>query len=64
MCIEILLDNLKVPKTELSKKSKRKRLTLHSRIEKLSETHPNIEKHLLAIKWIGNDGSHTCWCRN
>ncbi|EIJ42966.1 hypothetical protein BegalDRAFT_2101 [Beggiatoa alba B18LD] len=49
--VEFLLDALKIPKE--------KNLSLHNRINKLEEgKHLNIKEYLLAIKWIGNEGSH------
>ena len=58
--IELILTHLKVPKTTLDKKRKKRvRLNLHNRIEKLDSKHDEIKELLLAIKWVGNDGSHT-----
>jgi hypothetical protein len=33
-------------------------LTLHQRIELLSKNRPEAGKQLMAIKWLGNTGSH------
>lgn len=69
--VEGLMDQLRVqkwpkkkPKAATSKAAsnqtakKRKPLSLHSRIEKLPAKYTDIKDHLLAIKWLGNDGSH------
>ena len=34
------------------------RLDLHSRIVEFSKTNTDVGDTLLAVKWIGNDGSH------
>lgn len=57
MCVEILMNNLKVQKVEVLK-GKRKTLSLHERINKYKIKNPEVAEHLLAIKWIGNSGSH------
>lgn len=56
--IEKLLDLQKVNKTTINKQGKRQQLKLHSRIEKFKSKKPEIAKYLLALKWIGNQGSH------
>jgi hypothetical protein len=57
VCIEILMDELNVKKTEL-KGRKRKNLTLHARILEYKTQNPEVADYLLAINWIGNSGSH------
>ena len=57
MSLEKLLDHLKVKKTK-TKNGKRKRLTLHARIEEYELRNKEVADQLLAIKWIGNEGSH------
>lgn len=69
--VEGLMDQLRVQKWPKKKikaatskaasnqpAKKRKPLSLHSRIEKLPARYTAIKEHLLAIKWLGNDGSH------
>lgn len=56
--IEKLLDLQKVNKTTINKKGKRQSLNLHQRIDKFKIKEPEISKYLLALKWIGNQGSH------
>lgn len=53
--VERVLDDLKVP---AQPKGKRKRLTLHERIELLRPHRPQQAEPLLATKWIGNAGAH------
>lgn len=56
--VERLLDHLKVPKTRKGKSGKRERLPLHTRITSLSGSKKELCNALLAIKCIGNAGSH------
>jgi hypothetical protein len=58
--IALLLTERKVP-CYSRKDGKRNRLTLHHRIERLpegTEEERNFRESLLAVKWIGNEGSH------
>lgn len=55
--IEQILNNHHIAKTTVSK-GKRKLLTLHSRIERFQLKDQETGNLLLAIKWIGNTGSH------
>lgn len=57
VCVEILMNDLKVKKTE-NFKGKRQRLTLHNRIISFKSINSDVADYLLAIKWIGNSGSH------
>jgi len=54
---ECIMDDMKVPKTYLDK-GKRKGYSLHKRIEQFKKTNIEEAEHLMAIKWIGNVGSH------
>jgi hypothetical protein len=56
--VELIMDNLKVPKTFIQSR-KRKGYTLHKRIELFKVNNPEQADLLMAIKWIGNIGSHT-----
>ncbi len=56
--LEILLDSLKVPRKGKTKKNELRPLKLHGRIERFSAKHPVLGKQLLAVKWLGNPGSH------
>jgi len=55
--IEVLLNELKVNKTK-QVGSKRKKMNLHERILLFKITNDKVADYLLAIKWIGNAGSH------
>lgn len=55
--IEIFLNLNKINKTTL-KNGRRKRISLHQRISLFKCKNEKISKYLLAIKWIGNSGSH------
>ena len=55
--LEMLMNQQKVKKTFIQRGT-RKNLSLHKRIEEFKNTKPEIADFLLAIKWIGNSGSH------
>ena len=57
-CVEAILDNRRIAKTTIVK-SKRKRLSLHSKIRKYGQKNPSQSDTLVAIKWLGNEGSHS-----
>jgi hypothetical protein len=57
IAIEELLTDLKVRKTTLVR-GKRRLITLHQRIDLLPTKHANLKDLILAIKWLGNAGSH------
>lgn len=52
--VEALLDALGVPSTESSGKP----ISPHRRIKRLAATNQEVADVLLAVKWVGNDGSH------
>ena len=56
--VEALLTDRKVPRLTINKKGKRERISLHARIEKFKQVDANSANYLLAIKWLGNAGSH------
>lgn len=63
--IENILDDLKAPKKKLNKKNKYQQIpNLHQRIEHFSKRQPQICKFLMALKIIGNEGSHTVKTEN
>jgi len=57
IAIEVLMDSLRIKKTHIVKK-KREKLSLHNRILEYKKQNAEVANHLLAIKWIGNAGSH------
>lgn len=54
--VENMLTNIGVPKLD----DKNKRLVLHKRIEKLDGQYVSYKEALMAVKFLGNAGSHTC----
>jgi len=54
---ELIMDDKKVPKKYIIKK-KRYGYSLHQRIEFFKKTNSEEADLLMAIKWIGNSGSH------
>jgi Domain of unknown function (DUF4145) len=60
--LELLLDDLKVPRTTISDTKKRVRHPLHRRIELLEAKKPNLKEicaRMMAVKHLGNAGSHS-----
>jgi hypothetical protein len=59
---ELVLDNLKVPKSTVDRaRGKKRRLTLHDRIVKLEQRRPKLKEiceRMMAVKHLGNAGSH------
>ena len=58
MIVELIMDNQKVPKSQV-KDGKRRSYVLHKRLELFKSTKSAEADLLMAIKWIGNSGSHT-----
>ena len=56
--IELIMDDQKVKKTSKNSKGQRVKLTLHRRIVEFNAKDKDIGELLLALKWIGNTGSH------
>jgi hypothetical protein len=56
--IEKLLDYVGVKRFVISKERKRVELKLHSRIELFARSGRRLSDHLMAVKWLGNAGSH------
>ena len=59
--VERLLTAQRVNRTTGRKRTKgsRKFLTLDHRIKRFAEKKPDLADHLLAVKWLGNVGSHS-----
>jgi len=59
--IEVIMNDFRIPKKKKSKKNKMSNLVLHRRIEEfgLKSKYSEASKYLTAIKWIGNEGSHS-----
>jgi len=60
IALEYLMDDLKVKKYPAPKKGrKRRKLNLDERIKvHFAKKYPKLARLLLAVKWIGNEGSH------
>lgn len=56
--VEALLNNLKIKRFNVSK-GKRYVINLHQRINLLPSKYDELKEHLIAVKWLGNAGSHT-----
>ncbi len=58
LCLEILLDFMRIPRST-TKAGKRNPLTLHRRVELAQANVPATKPYLMAVKHLGNAGSHT-----
>jgi hypothetical protein len=58
VALEHLMDHLGIQKRRKNKKGKFDKLTLHHRIEIFTKTEPRIGDQLMALKLLGNTGSH------
>jgi len=59
IALEEILTDKGIRKTEINSKRKRIKISLNKRIELFQEKYPEIGESLMAIKWIGNEGSHS-----
>jgi hypothetical protein len=55
---EALLTERRIPRTVTSAKHRKIPLYLHARIERFGKKNKDAAELLLAIKWLGNNGSH------
>ena len=58
VAIEALMDYRGVKKWVVTQKGNEEPMSLHSRILEFQKSKPSLAEKLLAIKWIGNGGSH------
>ena len=56
--LEALMNHLGIPKRHKTAKGKYADLTLHGRIDRFAKSDPANGAQLLALKWLGNSGSH------
>lgn len=56
--LECLMNHLGIPKKVTTKKGKSADLTLHGRLDKFVLIDPKNGPPLIALKWLGNAGSH------
>ncbi len=55
---EFVLDDLRIRRTTKTIHGKRSYLSLHSRIDGIRQKYPAVHSSLIAVKWLGNAGSH------
>jgi hypothetical protein len=58
VALECLMNHLGVPKKQKKPNGKYFDLSLHARIQVFSKSAPHAGPSLLALKWLGNSGSH------
>jgi hypothetical protein len=58
VALELLMNYLGIQKRARDHKGKMYDLKLHRRVELYEKREPTLGKHLMAIKWLGNSGSH------
>lgn len=58
IALERLMDHLDIPKRRKDNTGKFSELTLHQRIEQFEKGEPAIGGQIMALKWLGNTGSH------
>lgn len=56
--LEHILDDLKIPRTQLSKQEKSVPINLHQRIELAEKQKPELAELFFSLKEVGNLGSH------
>lgn len=58
VAVELLMDHLNIPSTQTGTNGKIEVLALHKRIVLFKNGNPELGDLLLAVKWLGNYGSH------
>jgi hypothetical protein len=58
VALECLMDNLGVPQRRKNNQGKYYDLSLHARLDVFAESEPTTGRQLVALKWLGNAGSH------
>jgi hypothetical protein len=58
VALEHLMNHLGVPKRKKDKSGKYSDLSLHARLDAFAKTEPAMGPQLMALKWLGNTGSH------
>lgn len=56
--LEALMNHMGIPKRHKTKKGTFVEMTLHARIDRFAKSDPANGTQLLALKWLGNAGSH------
>ena len=58
VALECLMDHLGVPKRRKGANGKYSDLNLHARVDAFAKHDPTVGFQLMALKWLGNTGSH------
>lgn len=58
VALEYLMNHIGIPKRKKGGNGKFFDLTLHARIDAFAKKDPTIGSQLMALKWLGNTGSH------
>lgn len=58
VALECLINHLGVPRQKKEKNGKYSDLALHARVDYFANNEPVIGPQLMALKWLGNTGSH------
>jgi hypothetical protein len=58
VALECLMDNFGIPQRRKNKQGKYFDLSLHARIDAFAKSEPSTGPQLIALKWLGNAGSH------
>lgn len=56
--VEAILSDKRIAKTAPTKKNTKRKINLHDRIELFEKKNKVVAETLMAIKWVGNIGSH------
>lgn len=59
IALERLLDSLGFSYRDVTKNGRRKPVNLHQRLERMRVKYPDAATQLMALKWLGNTGSHS-----
>lgn len=59
VALECLMDHLGVPRKRKNANRRYRDLTLHGRIDLYTQSNPAAGGQLMALKWLGNAGSHS-----
>jgi hypothetical protein len=57
--VDSILTDKKIKRLTINPKGKKIPINLHNRISEFEKKNPTVSKKLFAIKWLGNEGSHT-----
>jgi hypothetical protein len=63
IAVELLMDDQRVPRKGKTTTGRFQPLSLHARIERYANKRADVGEALLAIKWLGNSGSHSARLR-